>query len=626
MRAFIVLLLAVAASARLAPLLTQRNRIPGRYIVKLKEGHSIDTSIASLGDAKILYKFKTVFPGFAAQLSDRLVERLRKSDAVEYIEEDGVVEASSVASWGLDRIDQLSLPLDDVYTPIGDGNGVDVYVIDTGININHVDYQGRSALSFDAFGGTGADCNGHGTHCAGTVAGTDYGVAKAANIFGVRVLNCMGSGSWSGVVAGCEWVAENANGPSVASMSLGGGASTTVDDAIQVMIDAGITVAVAAGNDDDNACNYSPARAVEAITVGATDSSDDRAYFSNYGTCVDIFAPGVSITSAWIGGSTASNTISGTSMACPHVAGAAAIVLGINGTITPAEVTYEILTKSISGVVSDPGFGSPNLLLYMGEGNGGGEVPDPEDPSDPTDPADPTCGGFFNATSGVFASPNYPASYDNNADCDFDFTAAEGEVISLTFNNFELESSSTCSYDSVSIYDGADSSAPLIGEYCGSNSPGTVTSSGSSLYMKFTSDSSVTYSGFSGAFTMREAPDIPTPVRCGDIVTRPSGIVKSPNFPDYYDNSDECTFTLQGKSNETVTLSFTDFDVEDHSSCNFDALEIYEGVDDTGPLRTKLCGSEIPRTMRSFTNAFHLKFTTDSSVTRTGFRALFTIQ
>nr|XP_054752684.1 extracellular serine proteinase-like [Lytechinus pictus] len=626
MRAFIVLLLAVAASARLAPLLTQRNRIPGRYIVKLKEGYSIDTSIASLGDAKILYKFKTVFPGFAAQLSDRLVERLRKSDAVEYIEEDGVVEASSVASWGLDRIDQLSLPLDDVYTPIGDGNGVDVYVIDTGININHVDYQGRSALGFDAFGGTGADCNGHGTHCAGTVAGTDYGVAKAANIFGVRVLNCMGSGSWSGVVAGCEWVAENANGPSVASMSLGGGASTTVDDAIQVMIDAGITVAVAAGNDDDNACDYSPARAVEAITVGATDSSDDRAYFSNYGTCVDIFAPGVSITSAWIGGSTASNTISGTSMACPHVAGAAAIVLGINGTITPAEVTYEILTKSISGVVSDPGFGSPNLLLYMGEGNGGGEVPDPEDPSDPTDPADPTCGGFFNATSGVFASPNYPSSYDNNADCDFDFTAAEGEVISLTFNNFELESSSTCSYDSVFIYDGADSSAPLIGEYCGSNSPGTVTSSGSSLYMKFTSDSSVTYSGFSGAFTMREAPVLPTPGRCGDILTRPSGIVKSPNFPDYYDNSDECTFTLQGKSNETVTLSFTDFDVEDHSSCNFDALEIYEGVDATGPLRAKLCGSETPRTMRSFTNAFYLKFTTDSSVTRTGFRALFTIQ
>ncbi|XP_030830721.1 uncharacterized protein LOC589938 [Strongylocentrotus purpuratus] len=626
MRAFIVLLLAVAASARLAPLLTQRNRIPGRYIVKLKEGYSVDASIASLGDAKILYRFKTVFPGFAAQLSDRLVQRLQKSDAVEYIEEDGVVEASSIASWGLDRIDQINLPLDDVYQPIGDGNGVDVYVIDTGININHEDYAGRSTLGFDAFGNTGADCNGHGTHCAGTVAGTQYGVAKAANIFGVRVLNCMGSGSWSGVVAGCEWVAENANGPSVASMSLGGGASTTVDDAILVMIDAGITVAVAAGNDDDDACSYSPARAVPAITVGATDSSDDRAYFSNYGTCVDIFAPGVSITSSWIGGSSATNTISGTSMACPHVAGAAAVVLGINGTMSPTEVTNTLLTKSISGAVSDIGSGSPNLLLYVGEGNGGGSAPGPVDPEDPSGPSDPTCGGFFNETSGVFASPNYPNDYDNNEACDFVFAAKEGDVISVALSNFELEGSSTCAYDSLAIYDGADSSAPLIGEYCGSSNPGLIVSSGNSLYMRFTSDGSVTYPGFTGAFQMGEAPELPTVGACGDTLSDASGILMSPNYPEEYSNSDECTFTLKGLADDTVTLTFTDFDIEDHSTCSFDALEVYEGVDASGPLRAKLCGSSTPGPITSTTNALFVKFVTDSSVTRTGFRALVTIQ
>eukprot|EP00057_Strongylocentrotus_purpuratus_P034290 XP_794633.3 PREDICTED: proteinase K [Strongylocentrotus purpuratus] len=267
MRAFIVLLLAVAASAKLAPLLTQKNRIPGRYIVKLKTGESVDDMISTLANVNVYYKYKTVFSGFAAQLSDRMVQKLRESSAVEYIEEDGVVFASSVESWGLDRVDQINLPLDDVYEPIGDGNGVDVYVIDTGINAGHVDFGGRGFIGYDALGGSGDDCNGHGTHCSGTVAGSMYGVAKAANVYGVRVLSCLGSGSWAGVVEGCEWVANNQNGPSVASMSLGGGASQIVDDAVQYMVDAGITVAVAAGNDDSDACDYSPARAASVCSL-----------------------------------------------------------------------------------------------------------------------------------------------------------------------------------------------------------------------------------------------------------------------------------------------------------------------------------------------------------------------
>ncbi|XP_054752694.1 extracellular serine proteinase-like [Lytechinus pictus] len=616
MRTFIVLLLAVAASARLAPLLTQRNRIPGRYIVKLKSGEKAEDMISTLSGVNVLYKYKTVFSGFAAQLSDRMVQKLRESPAVEYIEEDGVVFANSVESWGLDRVDQLSLPLDDVYTPIGDGNGVDVYVIDTGINEGHVDFGGRAFIGYDALGGSGDDCNGHGTHCSGTVAGTLYGVAKASNVYGVRVLGCLGSGSWAGVVDGCEWVADNHDGPSVASMSLGGGSSQIVDDAVQYMVDAGITVAVAAGNDNSDACNTSPARSATAITVGATDSTDTRATFSNYGPCVDIFAPGVAITSTWIRSDDAINTISGTSMACPHVAGAAAIMIGMDPNMSPSEVKDAMQLKSIADAVIDPRTGSPNLLLYVGEGSGGGFIPEPYVPVG--------CGGYFNVSGGSFASPNYPDQYDDGSNCDFIFKAPEGEVVIVTFNDFDLEDGAGCQYDVLQIYDGPSASATLLGEYCGTDSPGIVSSSGKDMFIRFTSDSSITRTGFSAVYRFGIPPSPPETGDCGHTFTGKNGLFSSPNYPSNYGNNEDCGFLIQGEVGEVVSLAFDDFELEQHTTCGYDSVDVHDG-DMNGPILDKLCGLNLPGVVTSTQSSMYVRFTSDSSVTRRGFSATYAI-
>jgi subtilisin family serine protease len=307
--------------------------------------------------------------GFAVHMTRPEAEALAEDYRVLYVEEDGqvgIVATESGATWGLDRIDQRDLPLNSTYTYEQMGTTVHVYVLDTGIRATHVEFAGRVGTGYTAIAdGNGTnDCHGHGTHVSGTIGGTTYGVAKNVTLHPVRVLDCGGSGTTSGVVAGIDWVTTNHVSPSVANMSLGGGVSTALDDAVASSVAAGVTYAVAAGNSSADACNYSPARAPDALTVGATMNTDARASFSNYGACVDLFAPGYSITSAYYTSDTAAAVMSGTSMASPHVAGAAALYLETDPTATPAEVAYAITTLATPNHVTDPGTGSPNLLLY----------------------------------------------------------------------------------------------------------------------------------------------------------------------------------------------------------------------------------------------------------------------
>jgi subtilisin family serine protease len=330
-----------------APLIMAQagKRIPGQYIVVYKDGADTKSLMAAKGiKAKHTY---SVIPGFAAALSDEQVSQLRKDPNVAYVEEDGIVTVDATqtgATWGLDRIDQRALPLNGTYTYTTTATNVTAYIIDTGLQANHADFTGRGANVFDAFGGTGADCHGHGTHVGGTVGGNTYGVAKGVKLRGVRVLDCAGSGSNSGVIAGMDWVRVNAVRPAVANMSLGGGASTAVNTSANNLANSGVFLAVAAGNNSGaNACNYSPAGAASATTVGSSASNDTRSSFSNIGSCVDIYAPGSSITSARLNGT--STVMSGTSMASPHVAGVGALYKGTYGDAASSTVDSWIKTN-----------------------------------------------------------------------------------------------------------------------------------------------------------------------------------------------------------------------------------------------------------------------------------------
>jgi subtilisin family serine protease len=357
-----------------APALAAQGRagdaIPGRYIVVVKQDRD-PAAVARWQDAAGRHVFRTVH-GFAAKLDAAQVRALRGSARVAYMERDRIVTASAPVTqtmsggqpWGVDRIDQRNLPLSNTYTydSTHRGAGVTAYVIDTGIATGLADFGGRAQNVYDALGGNGADCNGHGTHVAGTIGGATYGVAKAVQLRGVRVLNCSGSGSTSGIITALDWVRTHAVKPAVANMSLGGGRSSALNSAANNLANSGVFLAVAAGNESQNACNVSPASASAAYTTAASDSADRRASFSNYGSCVDGYAPGVSIRSDWYTGGT--NTISGTSMATPHVVGVGALYKSAFGDASSGTVANWINANATAGVIRSNPSGTPNRLLF----------------------------------------------------------------------------------------------------------------------------------------------------------------------------------------------------------------------------------------------------------------------
>jgi subtilisin family serine protease len=358
--------------AALSAASSARPDVAGRFIVTLKE-RTNPAAVAREHGVRPDYVYTHALTGFAGAISDAARQGLLRDNRVVRVEPDGIatiVTTQTGATWGLDRIDQRA-GLNTMYNYTNTGTGVTAYILDTGIRFSHSEFGGRAVSGFDAVdGGSADDCNGHGTHVAGTVGGANYGVAKNVSLVAVRVLNCSGSGTWSGVIAGIDWVtAHHAAGtPAVSNMSLGGGANTSVDNAVRNMIADGVSSAVAAGNGNQggraqDACKYTPARVSQAMTIGATDQSDRKTSWSNYGTCVDWFAPGLNITSAWYNGNTATRTISGTSMATPHTAGVAALYLEDNPGASPSAVSAALAANNTRGVVLNSKTANNHLLF-----------------------------------------------------------------------------------------------------------------------------------------------------------------------------------------------------------------------------------------------------------------------
>ena len=359
-----------------APLVTAANAVPGKYIVTLDESADAAAAAKKLG-LEPTFVYEKALNGFAVPLSEAQLDLVRKTPGVASVEEDAVVLApprpvspagtrAPAATWGLDRINQWNLPLDNDFTTLGNGAGVTAYILDTGIDYAHDEFGGRASFGFDAMGDgrAGQDCNGHGTHVAGTVAGKTYGVARKAALVSVRVLGCDSRGSYSGIIAGIDWVAKNAKQPAVLNGSLGGDKSVAVNDATTALYSAGVLPVIAAGNSAKDACDVSPASAAGTFTVAASNVWDEETSFSNHGRCVEIFAPGQDVVSAKLGGG--SVALNGTSMAAPHVTGVAALYKAQHPTAGPAEVSQWLDGNSTKGLLTSLSGNTPNKLLYTG--------------------------------------------------------------------------------------------------------------------------------------------------------------------------------------------------------------------------------------------------------------------
>lgn len=351
--------------------------IKNQYIVILNKdvgsSNEFAQGIAKQHGGKVLQTYDAVLKGFAIYLPDvagtAFVEAMKKNPKVVSIENDTIMKIDATTQsnpdWGLDRIDQKNLPLDSAYSYLQTGSGTTAYIVDTGILSTHQQFSGRVLSGYTAIsdGNGTSDCHGHGTHVAGTVGGSTYGVAKNVSLVPIRILGCDGSGASSNVIAGLDWILKNGKKPAVVNMSLGGEANASLDSAVENLFNNGYVMVVAAGNSNTDACSSSPARVSKAITVAATDSTDTRASYSNYGSCVDIFAPGSQINSSWIGSNTATKVLNGTSMATPHVVGVVAEMLQSTPTATPQTISTNLLNQASNNVVKNPS-GSPNRLLY----------------------------------------------------------------------------------------------------------------------------------------------------------------------------------------------------------------------------------------------------------------------
>jgi serine protease len=436
---FAALLWLAAAGVSAQEIQTPERAIPGQYIVVLRddrvasaEAPPLAAALAQAHRGRLMRVYRHALRGFSVALPATAAAALARDPRVRYVEQDSVmtlVDTQVNPTWGLDRIDQRDRPLDASYTYDSVAANVHVYVIDTGIRRTHFEFGTRvSTTGFSSIADSNGtnDCNGHGTHVAGTIGGATYGVAKGVALHAVRVLNCSGSGATSGVIAGVDWVTANHVAPAVANMSLGGGASTALDDAVRNSIAAGVTYAIAAGNSNANACNYSPARVSQALTVGSSTNTDVRSSFSNFGTCVDLFAPGSSITSSWYTSDTASNTISGTSMASPHAAGVAALYLADDPSAPPSTVHAAVVNNASVNKLTSIGAGSPNRLLYSIFGG------------PPVDA--PPVASFTHSCSGLACTFDGSTSVDDHGIATYTWTfgdgqSADGPAVQHTFSS-----------------------------------------------------------------------------------------------------------------------------------------------------------------------------------------------